>query len=98
MRLNIGRKGTFFPAIVALVLALSLLGFFTRDGGKLVRLDFDKENELRQNWNNYMVYIRDQGINTYAVLYRIKGKKQIILPDDWKEEGLSLNLKQRNPF
>ena len=85
MSLNIGPKGTFFLAIVALVLALSLLGFFTKNRGKLVQLDFDKENELTQNWKNYTVYIRDQGISTLAVLYKIRDTKKIILPDDWKE-------------
>jgi hypothetical protein len=85
MSQKIGRKGYVFLAIVVLTLAFSLLGLFTKNRGKLRLLDYDKEDELRQNWRNYTVYKRVQSVYTNAVLYKIKNEKKIIVPDDWKE-------------
>ena len=82
------RKGNFFLATVALELAFSLLGFFTKNRGKIVRLKFDKESELRQNWKNYTVYKRGRDTSSFqkgfaAFVYQIDDKKKIVLDDQW---------------
>lgn len=85
MSKKIRRKEYIFLAIIALVLASSLLGFFTKNRGKVKLLHYDKENELRQNWRNYTVYKRVQGMHTIALFYKIKNEKKIIMPYDWTE-------------
>jgi hypothetical protein len=99
MSQRIGKKGYFILAIIALVLASTLLGLFTKSRVKLKQLPYDKENELRQNWKNYIVYKRFQGIHTIALLYKIKNKKKIILPSDWIEITTGAEIeKSKIPF
>jgi len=79
------RKRYIALLIIALALAFSLSGFFGKNRGKLNRLHYDKENELRLNWRNYTVYKSSRGRNTIAILYKIKNNKKIITPHNWVE-------------
>jgi hypothetical protein len=99
MSQRVEKNGYIILAILALVLASTLLGLFTKSRVKLRQLPYDKENELRKNWKNYIVYKRTQGIHTSALLYKIKNKKKIIMPSDWIEVTTEAEIeKSKIPF
>ena len=79
------RKRYIALLIIASALAFSLSGFFAKNRGKLNRLHYDKEKELRLIWRNYTVYKTTRGRNTIAILYKIKNNKKIITPHNWVE-------------
>ena len=78
-------KVTISLLVIALALAFSLSGFFTKNRGTLNKLPANKEKELRQNWKNYTVYKTSRGRDTIAILFKVKNDKEILLPRDWVE-------------
>ena len=59
--------------------------------GNLKRLKVNKEGELRQNWQDYIVYKRTQRSagsfqpGAVAFLYKLKDDKKIIMDNGWIE-------------
>ena len=75
-KLNCSFWGVFFVIIIVGVLACA-------DGsrGGLPRVENPTESELRQDWNDYMVFFR----KNIAFIYKLKDNKKIILDDRWVE-------------
>lgn len=70
----------FTLAIMGLILAYSISGCAGPNHGKLPRAVNPSAKELRENWNDYIVYFRGT-----AFVYKIKNDKKIILDRRWIE-------------
>ena len=88
------KKGRLKLITVALVLAFGITACASGTGGtrgNLKRLKVNKEGELRQNWQDYIVYKRTRRSSgsfqpgTVAFLYKLKDDKKIILDSQWIE-------------
>jgi len=73
--------------LIALVLAF---GFSACGGGNranLKRIKYNKEWEMRQNWNNYTVYSRNRPDSfqrgAAAFLYKLKDDNKILIDRRW---------------
>ena len=82
-------KGNGYRNLIIIILALSF-GITACAGGsrgKLKRLRYNKEKELRQNWKDYTVYKRYRDRRSWqrgvvAFVYILDGKK-VILDNQW---------------
>jgi uncharacterized lipoprotein YehR (DUF1307 family) len=70
-------------AMLALVVAFSLSGCGGAYRGNLNSLKDNKEDELRQTWNNYNVFKKGGGGITIALVYKIKNDKKIVMDRNW---------------
>lgn len=75
-KLNCNFWGVCFVLIIVSVLACA-----GGSRGGLPRVENPTESELRQDWNDYMVFFR----KNIAFIYKLKDKKKIILDDRWVE-------------
>ncbi len=85
-------------AMLALVLAFSLSGCSGTYRGNLKSLKDNKEDELRQTWNNYNVFKKAGGSITIALVYKIKNDKKIVMDRNWvvvttEDEMAKINFK-----
>jgi hypothetical protein len=88
------QKGRLKLITVALVLAFGITACASGTGGtrgNLKRLKVNKEGELRQNWQNYVVFKRTRRSSgsfqsgAVAFLYKLKDDKKIIMDNGWIE-------------
>jgi hypothetical protein len=70
-------------AMLALVLAFSFSGCGGAYWGNLNSLNKNKENELRQTWNNYNVFKKGRSSFISALVYKIKNDKKIVMDRYW---------------
>ena len=77
--------------VIALALIFGIVGCaeVKQSRQNLKRLKYNKEWEMRQNWNNYIVYKRidpfDRSTRSgIAFLYKIKDDKVILLDNQWR--------------
>jgi hypothetical protein len=82
------KRGRLKLITVALVLAFGITACASGNRKNLKRLKYNKENELRQNWQNYIVYKRYRNPRSWqrgvvAFVYKIKNEKKIILDNRW---------------
>ena len=69
-------KLTLFFLVLMLLI---VLGCIDGKRGKLKKTTWTTKEALRQQWTDYTVYYKSDT----ALLYQIKNKKKVILPDDW---------------
>jgi len=74
------QNGKSFRVYVVLIIA-SLLGCAGGTRGGLPLVKNPTESELKQNWNEYVVFFR----KNLAFVYKLKDDKKIILDDRWVE-------------
>ncbi|UCF94991.1 MAG: hypothetical protein JSW39_12840 [Desulfobacterales bacterium] len=67
-----------YGCLVLVLIIFGLGGCADGNRGKLKRLHYNKENELRQNWQDYTVYYRGS-----ALLYKFKDDRKIELDRRW---------------
>ncbi len=74
--------------IIALALAFGITACAGGNRANLKKLNYNKENELRQNWKDYTVYIRTRDWRSprpgvTAFLYKLRDDKKIIMNSRW---------------
>ena len=74
--------------IIALALAFGITACAGGNRANLKKLNYSKENELRQNWKDYTVYIRTRDWRSprpgvAAFLYKLRDDKKIIMNSRW---------------
>ena len=74
--------------ISALALAFGITACAGGNRANLKKLNYNKENELRQNWKDYTVYIRTRDWRSprpgvTAFLYKLRDDKKIIMNSRW---------------
>ncbi len=74
--------------IIALALAFGITACAGGNRANLKKLNYNKENELRQNWKDYTVYIRTRDWRSprpgvTAFLYKLRDDKKIIMNSLW---------------
>ena len=75
--------------IFAVALAFGMTACAGGNRANLNRLKFNKESELRQNWQDYTVYRRIRPASfqpgIIALLYKLKNGKKILMDNQWTE-------------
>ena len=73
--------------LITLVLAFGLAACAGGNRANLKRIKYNKEWEMRQNWNNYTVYSRNRPDSfqrgAAAFLYKLKDDKKILIDRRW---------------
>ncbi len=74
--------------IIALALAFGITACAGGNRANLKKLNYNKENELRQNWKDYTVYVRARDWRSprpgvTAFLYKLRDDKKIIMNSRW---------------
>ena len=95
------RKKYLNLTIIVLTLAFGITACASGNRNNLKRLKYNKESELRQNWQDYIVYKRYRGGRSWqsgvvAFVYKLKDDKKIILDTQWipvKSEELKAKSK-----
>ena len=76
--------------IIALALAFGITACAGGNRANLKKLNYNKENELRQNWKDYTVYKRARDWRSprpgvAAFLFKLRDDKKIIMDNRWVE-------------
>ena len=74
--------------IILLTLAFGITACAGGNRNNLKRLRYNKESELRQTWQDYVVYKRYRNSRSWqrgvvAFVYKLKDNKKIILDNQW---------------
>jgi hypothetical protein len=72
--------------LIALAFSFGILACSSGNRANLKRIKYNKEWEMRQNWNNYMVYSRNRPSfqrGATAFLYKLKDDKKILMDQSW---------------
>ena len=83
------KYGFLILVIMALALTFGIAACAGGNRANLKRLKYNKELEMRQNWNNYTVYKRPRPTSfqrgDVAYVYKLKNEKIILLDKRWIE-------------
>ena len=80
------KNGYLNLIIIALALTFGVTACTGGNRANLKRIKYNKEWEMRQNWNDYIVYSRNRPSfihGAVAFLYELKGDKKILIDRGW---------------